>query len=283
MSVFIRLVAVVLISLLTVALQWEQQHSPLQSEITHVPIFPGEDSHPQLIHIPKGRFSVGNVRTLRRELQSKDRHRPKKVRIEHSFYIMTSELTAKLAQRLRPGGNFMPTKCTGNCPAVNFSWRDAVELANLLSKKTGLSPCYEMVGDDVLWPKGVKCEGYRLPLEEEWEYAAKSRTEKFVYAGGNALDDLGWYRQNSRFGPSEIAAKKPNSLGLYDMSGNVWEWCWDGWEKVDEKWKTRKVIRGGAWNSDSFVAKVEHRATKLTDQRSSSIGVRFVRTYQPGD
>ena len=283
MSVFLRLLAIVMIALLTITLQWEQQSVPIQSEISRIPIFPDEDAHPQLIHIPKGRFTVGSVRTLRRELQSKDRHRPKKVRIDHGFYMMSTELTTRLATRLKPNGAFMSAQCVGNCPAVNFSWREAIEMANLLSEETGFLPCYEIVGDDVFWPNGVECRGYRLPLEEEWEYAAKSGTDEFLYAGGNDLDSVGWYRQNSRFGPNEIAAKKPNTLGLYDMSGNVWEWCWDGWDKVDQKWKTRKVIRGGGWNGDSFVAKIEHRANKLVYQRSASIGVRFVRTYHPDD
>ena len=170
MSHLVRILAVFSAALLVSALQWKQEEIPLKSGMSPIPIFRGEEGyHPWLIHVPRGRFTIGSTKSLRRELQGKDRHRPRKLRMEHSFFIMSTELSVRVASQLKPGVNFKHPQCVGDCPAVSISWRDALELANLLSEATGFAPCYELGTRRVRWPKGVACEGYRLPLEEEWE------------------------------------------------------------------------------------------------------------------
>jgi formylglycine-generating enzyme required for sulfatase activity len=114
----------------------------------------------------------------------------------------------------------------GNRP-VEVTWCNAVAYCNWLSKKEGLTPCYSGKG------KLVKCDfsadGYRLPTEAEWEYAARggSKSLDYIYAGSDNPDDVAWYADNSGGQIHPVGQKQPNELGLYDMSGNIWEWCCD--------------------------------------------------------
>jgi len=119
----------------------------------------------------------------------------------------------------------------GTRPVSGVDWHDAVTYCNWLSEKEGLTPCYSGKG------KLIQCDfsanGYRLPTEAEWEYAARGgpRSQGYKYAGSNNVDDVGWYDGNSGGQTHPVGQKQPNELGLYDMSGNTWEWCWDWYDK----------------------------------------------------
>jgi formylglycine-generating enzyme required for sulfatase activity len=119
----------------------------------------------------------------------------------------------------------------GSQPVIDVSWFEAVAYCNWRSTREGRMPAYAISGTNVSWDRTAN--GYRLPTEAEWEYAAKggqaasSLVVSAVYAGEANLAQVAWYVDNSDGRPHEVGQKRPNSLGLYDMAGNVWQWCWD--------------------------------------------------------
>jgi formylglycine-generating enzyme required for sulfatase activity len=116
-------------------------------------------------------------------------------------------------------------------PVFGIDWYGAVEYCNWLSERAGLTPCYSGKG------KFTKCDfsanGYRLPTEAEWEFAARggNLSKGYLYAGGDDPDLVAWYESNSDGNIHPVGEKLPNELGIYDMSGNRWEWCWDWYEE----------------------------------------------------
>jgi formylglycine-generating enzyme required for sulfatase activity len=137
-----------------------------------------------------------------------------------------------------------------NHPVRNVSWYDVLKWCNARSEMEGLTPVYQSGGSvyrsgvsapEVMdWPRA---DGYRLPLEKEWEWAARGgvSSKRYVYSGSNDLNEVGWFDGNSWMETHVVGGKKGNELGLYDMSGNVWEWCWDG----VGNWGDR-LLRGGS-------------------------------------
>jgi formylglycine-generating enzyme required for sulfatase activity len=157
----------------------------------------------------------------------------------------------------------------GNLPVINVTWYDAVAYCNWLSEKEGLTPCYSGKG------KLTKCDfsanGYRLPTEAEWEYAAHGgqNSQGYIYAGSDNPDDVAWYADNSDGQIHPVGQLQPNELGLHDMSGNLFEWCWD-WYGEDyyasspasdptgppppntgHPWELNRARRSGSWREES--------------------------------
>ncbi len=112
-------------------------------------------------------------------------------------------------------------------PANHVSWFDAVAFCNALSEQQGFRPCYVMEGEQVTWDQTA--DGYRLPTEAEWEYAARAGTGTRWFCGDEptALGRYAWYAENSWRRLHPVGKKMPNPWGLYDIAGNVYEWCWD--------------------------------------------------------
>jgi formylglycine-generating enzyme required for sulfatase activity len=175
-----------------------------------------------------------------------------------------------------------------NLPVERVSWLDAIEYCNKLSIKEGLAPAYRGSGNDVVC--NFFATGYRLPTEAEWEYAAKGGNKDYMtyeYAGGNNAGAVGWYDGNSGGQTHEVGTKVPNSLGLYDMSGNVWEWCWDwytsGYSATAQTDPTGaasgsdRVRRGGSWFNDALCLRSAYRGYDTPSGRYTNYGFRVVR------
>jgi len=128
-------------------------------------------------------------------------------------------------------------------PVETVSWNDAVRFCNSLSAKAGLQPCYFLRKDSDEITFDSKTNGYRLPTEAEWEYACKAGTSENRYG---EIDAIAWYRENSGGKTNDVGTKKPNAWGLYDMLGNVWEWCSDIYDETT--YGSYRIFRGGGWN-----------------------------------
>jgi len=155
-------------------------------------------------------------------------------------------------------------------PAVNVSWFEAVDHCNRLSAREGLTPAYAVTGDDVAWDRAA--EGYRLPTEAEWEHACRAGTTGPRYG---ELDEIAWYRGNSGERPHRGGEKAPNAWGLYDMLGNVWEWCWDVYDA--EVYKDYRVIKGGGWFDEHWSCRAGVRRRTMPGLRIDDLGFRLAR------
>jgi len=138
-------------------------------------------------------------------------------------------------------------------PVESVNWYEAVLFCNMKSKKDGLQPSYAINGEQV--ECDFRSNGYRLPTEAEWEFAAIGgrKSKGFRYAGSNILDEVAWYSKNAGKTTHPRGQKLPNELVLYDMCGNVFEWCWDWYDKFDSSYMDNpigpttgkmKVVRG---------------------------------------
>jgi formylglycine-generating enzyme required for sulfatase activity len=177
---------------------------------------------------------------------------------------------------------------------VTVSWYDATEFCNWLSERAGLEPCYSSGG--LATACDFAASGYRLPTEAEWEYAAGGgiRSQGNLYAGGDAADEVAWHAGNSDERAHLVGGKLPNELGLFDMSGNVWEWCWDwydreyyarspiqdplGPDEPSDRTMAPKVRRGGSWYHDLDALSPTYRSFDFAHYRSNAIGFRLSRT-----
>ncbi|QPH39673.1 formylglycine-generating enzyme family protein [Pedobacter endophyticus] len=142
-------------------------------------------------------------------------------------------------------------------PVETVSWRDAVAFCNALSARYGLQKCYAFDDqiDDFIFDH--EANGYRLPTEAEWEYACKAGDKSNRYG---ELNEIAWYKDNAGKTPHDVGLKKPNALGLYDMLGNVWEWCTDVYDGT--VYGSYRIIRGGGWCD-------EERSCLATNRRRS--------------
>jgi formylglycine-generating enzyme required for sulfatase activity len=127
-------------------------------------------------------------------------------------------------------------------PVETVTWKDAITFCNLLSANASLKLCYSFNEEVEEISFDPKADGYRLPTEAEWEYACKAGTIGIRYG---ELDSIAWYKDNSAQATHDVGMKEPNLWGLYDMIGNVWEWCSDIYDET--VYGSYRIFRGGGW------------------------------------
>lgn len=147
-----------------------------------------------------------------------------------------------------------------NRPVESVSWIDAVIFCNEVSELAQLTPCYSFDPDRERIIFNHKADGFRLPTEAEWQYACQAGTDNIRYGD---LNKIAWYKENSNNGTRQVGQKDPNEWGLYDMLGNVWEWCSDVYDET--VYGRYRIFRGGGWNDDE-------RSVMATTRRRSHPG-----------
>ena len=197
-----------------------------------------------MIYCPKGTFTMGHI-------DQKD-NQPRQETIERPFLLGETEITQKLYEKV-VGQNPSKFKKSQN-PVGQVSWVHAIKFCNELSRLQGLEECYTKNPEslDFGWDCDFSKDGYRLPEEKEWEYAAKAGTQN-RWAGtddGTKLGKYAWFGKDYNKGSTQLVkSKKPNEWGFYDMSGNVFEWCWDKYDSDNTNLDAQRVVRGGSWES----------------------------------
>ena len=263
------------------------------------------------VYIPEGSFKMGSEKG---NTENKPVH---EVKISKGFYMGKYEVTQEEYSFIM-GSNpseFSSGAAEGESqelrPVENVSWYDALVYCNKRSLAEGLTPCYTIknstdpedwgavpTSSDSSWNEVIckwDANGYRLPTEAEWEYAARAgdnTVDSLTYSGTSSesnLEEYAWYSGNSGQKSHEVGTKKTNAYGLYDVSGNVWEWCWN-W--FTEKYDTEKesgsdpkgassggyrVYRGGSWIHSASLASVSFRDYGNPYYRGYYLGFRVVR------
>jgi formylglycine-generating enzyme required for sulfatase activity len=212
------------------------------------------------------------------------------VTLTNDYYVGQTEVTQGQFRAVMGYNPSTFSTCGDDCPVENLSWHESAAYANAVSDAAGLASCYICTGSGASVTcdtagNPYTCEGYRLLTEAEWEAAARCGTD-FTYAGSNTIDDVAWYVDNSGGRTHTVAGKLPNTCGLYDMTGNLFEWNGD-WHVVYGGTSTDPVgassgdlraRRGGTWGNYPLGARVAKRGFSYPASRCDCIGLRLART-----
>jgi formylglycine-generating enzyme required for sulfatase activity len=213
----------------------------------------------EFVKVKGGTFTMGD--------SALEDAKPHKVKLR-SFYMQKTEVTQELWEAVM-GSNPSYFNVCPNCPVEEVSWDDIQQFISKLNAKTGKT--------------------YRLPTEAEWEFAARGgkKSKGYKYAGSNEIEAVAWYDGNSGYKTHPVGQKSPNELGIYDMSGNVWEWCSDwygesyynsspGKNPQGPASGRRRVLRGGGWDYNPQLCRVSNRSYNYPGRRNDNVGFRLV-------
>ncbi|MDR0685825.1 MAG: SUMF1/EgtB/PvdO family nonheme iron enzyme, partial [Spirochaetaceae bacterium] len=238
----------------------------------------GPAYYPGFVLIRGGTFKMGSPDSE----QGRDAERERQHTVTlGSFYMGSQEITQAGYAAVMGGSS--GGRGGDRLPVVNVTWQDAINYCNARSRKENLAEAYTIRGTRVIWNR--EADGYRLPTEAEWEYAYRAGSSS-PYPSGNSINRSTANYDTGR--PSNVGSYAPNSFGLYDMGGNVWEWCWD-WEgpyssesSVDPAGPATgqlRMTRGGGFNSAGNVAELRSawRGGDPPNGKDNDVGFRVVR------
>ena len=254
-----------------------------------------------MVLIKPGEFSIGATPADRDA--GADEKPQRRIKITRGFRLGKTKVTQAQYRTVMgvnpsifsPGGRFktlVEGRDTGDYPVDSLRWLDAIDFCNKLSQREGLPPYYQAKDDNVTVLGGV---GYRLPTEAEWEFASRAGTTTIWSFGDDSaqLPEYAWFEANSEGTTHPVALKKPNPLGLFDMYGNVPEWCWDRYDPTyyqrmplsdppGSGQGSSRIYRGGGWN----VAAAQTRASArdslgITYGVLTVVGMRVARNVEP--
>jgi formylglycine-generating enzyme required for sulfatase activity len=214
----------------------------------------------QMVEIPGGKIELRDDRTKQKWT----------VQLE-PFLLATFPVTQSLYFEILKES---PGTFKGNSrPVETVTWKDAVTFCNSLSARNGYNPCYSFNIDSEQITFAPKANGFRLPTEAEWEYACKAGTTGMRYG---ELDSIAWYKENSEEMTHNVGMKEPNLWGLYDMLGNVWEWCSDIYDET--VYGSYRILRGGGWYDDARgCMATNRRRSHPTSFKIDDLGFRIAR------
>lgn len=259
----------------------------------------------EMSYAPTGAFQMGSPES---EAGRGDNETLHTVTLTRAFYISTTEVTQALYEEVtgaHPSKEandpaFLEDRTCKDCPVIAVSWLDAVRFCNALSKREALQEAYSISTTEsgTTVTQDMSAEGYRLPTEAEWEYAARAG-ETHLYSGSDSIDPVAFYRDNSDWRYHPVATKRANAWGLHDMSGNVMEWVWDWYEDYpaggatdpegssDATWRIgatmmdtsgSRVARGGSYGLPDKMSRAAYRTNFGPHSKAVGIGFRIVRT-----
>ena len=157
-------------------------------------------------------------------------------------------------------------------PVVNVSWIDAVKFCNNLSEMLALEKCYTLNSVSEKITVDVSKDGFRLPTDGEWQFACRGGEKGYRYGD---IDEIAWFEENSNGSLHQVKTKKSNNFGLFDMIGNVWEWCFDLYD--ESRYGNYRIFRGGSFASEERACGATSRRKSFPDFRIDDLGFRIAK------
>lgn len=189
----------------------------------------------------------------------------------HAFLLSKFQITQELyaSVMLENPSTFMGL----HKPVETVSWYEAILFCNALSDAIGLDKCYLINLDAEIVEFVESAKGYRLPTDAEWEYACRAGSNAVQYG---PIDEIAWYEENSEATTHDVGLKAENGFGLFDMLGNVWEWCWDVYDP--EVYGPYRIFRGGGWSDSSRGCLASNRRRSHPTYKIDDLGFRVARS-----